>query len=407
MTAAFGSRTSSRRRNAIVGSLVVVAMFAWGTSFYGLGFYLLRLNDIRGWSLSAISNIILLFYLAAVVISFWVSAQLARRGPRVVIFSGAAAIGAALVALPHVTNLWMLAAVFLLLSAGWSATNSNPISTTIMAWFPTGQRELATALIGASFGGILLIPALGWADDRYSFTAAVTGLGIATFVVVGGLAVLVVEAPDDGMASSSTAQRADRMAWSIMGGQRFWLLASALALAIIVQGGFLVHQLSILGTVVSDAKAAQIVGLATAAALAGRLGPIVVGDRVPPAVVGSCYLAVQALALFVLALADHTPATLTLMSMLYGLGVGVLITMPSLLTRSTYPDLPYTSAYPVVNLSFQLPLAAGAPILALLHDRFDGYPSAIWALALADAGAAVLLLVNHRQTSAPSAGSQP
>jgi len=55
--------------------------------------------------------------------------------------------------MPHVEQLGLLTLVFLLLSVGWSATNTNPISTTIMAWFPNGQRELSIALIGASFGG--------------------------------------------------------------------------------------------------------------------------------------------------------------------------------------------------------------------------------------------------------------
>ncbi|MFT7648954.1 MAG: hypothetical protein ACI8Y4_003709, partial [Candidatus Poriferisodalaceae bacterium] len=54
------------RSTAVVAGLMVVAMFAWGTAFYGLGFYLLRLHDLRGWSRSSISNIFLVFYVAAV-----------------------------------------------------------------------------------------------------------------------------------------------------------------------------------------------------------------------------------------------------------------------------------------------------------------------------------------------------
>ena len=126
---------------------------------------------------------------------------------------------------------------------------------------------------------------------------------------------------------------------------------------------------------------------------------VVVGDRVHPALVGAGYLAIQTVALALLGLVPHGLATLTALSMLYGLGVGVLITMPSLLTRTTYPLLPYTSAYPVVNLSFQLPLAAGAPALALLHDRLGGYRPSMLVLAAADVAAVALLLWNHRRTA--------
>lgn len=373
-------------------------MFAWGTAFYGLGFYLLRLHDLRGWSLAALSNVVLVFYLAAVVISFWVSKQLARRGPRAVILLGAVTTGGALVAMPRVGSIPGLVLVYLVLSVGWSSMNTNPISTTVMAWFAHGQRELSLALVGASFGGIIVIPALGLVDERFGFTTAVTGLGLTTTLVVGAVAVAFIDRPRNAI-ESATIQRADRMAWHITAQQDFWILALGFALAIVVQGGFLVHQLSILSTVTTDARAAQIVGIATAAALVGRFGPIIIGGRLAPATVGAGYLAVQTVALTVLAAFEHTGGLLTLMSMLFGLGVGVLITMPSLLTRTTYPDLPYTSVYPVVNLSFQLPLAVGAPTIAVLHDTLGGYRPSMWVLAAADLGAVVLLAWNHRRTS--------
>ena len=378
---------------------MVVALFAWGTAFYGLGFYLLRLHEIRGWSRAEISNIILLFYATAVILSFGVSKILARRGPRPVIATGALATGAALITMPHVGNLWLLVLVFLTLAVGWSAMNTNPISTTVVAWFPGGQRELSTALIGASFGGILLIPLLGWADLQFGFTAAVTALGLACIVCVGAVALLVIDTPPGWTPSASSSKRADRMSWGLLKGRDFWVVGGALGLGVAVQGGFLVHQLSILGTTVSAERAAQVVGVATFAALVGRLGPIVIGDRVAPALVGASYLAIQALAMIGLAALPQTGTQLTLMSMVYGLGVGVLLTMPSLLTRTTYPDLPYTSAYPVVNLAFQVPLAIGAPTLAYLHDALGGYQPSMWVLAAADLVATVLLLQNHRTTS--------
>ncbi|MGI9611694.1 MAG: MFS transporter [Acidimicrobiales bacterium] len=375
-------------------------MFAWGTAFYGLGFYLLRLSELRGWSIAEISNVVFVFYLAAVVLSFWVSKQLARRGPRAVIALGAVAMGLALLAMPHVSNLALLVVVFLVLSLGWSATNSNPISTTVLAWFPNGQRQLSIALVGASLGGIVLIPVLGDLDQRFGFTVAMTALALTTTATVGGLAVAFIDRPEsvEPVDTGRSIQRADRMAWSITRGPDYWILGTGLAAGIAVQGGFLVHQLSMLTEVVTASTATRIVGVATAAAFVGRFGPVVVGDRLPAAIVGAGYLAVQTVALALLAVIDNTPAVLTAMNMLFGVGVGVLITMPSLLTRATYPHLPFTSAFPVVNLSFQLPLAAGAPALALLHTRLGGYRSAMWALAALDLGAAVLLVWNHRRT---------
>ena len=389
-------KPSTPRRVAIVGALVVVATFAWGTAFYGLGFYLLRLNTIRGWSLASISTLISVFYLAAVALSFWIAKLLARHGPRPVIVMGAVSLATALVAMPRVERLDLLLVVFLVLSLGWSSTNTNPISTIILAWFPNGQRELSMALVGASLGGIVLIPALGAVDERFGFTVALTALGLLALVLVGTVGLVVIDAPPLG----ATSHRADRMAWFVVRGADFWVLASGIALAIVVQGGYLVHQLSVLSTTVSATDATRIVGVATAAALVGRFGPIVIGARIEPGVVGATYLALQTMALAGMAIVPYSALSLTLLNMLFGLGVGVLITMPSLLTRATYPDLPYTSVYPVVNLSFQLPLVVGAPLLAALHDRLDGYRSSMWALAVADLAAVVLLTVNHRRSRA-------
>lgn len=93
-------------------------------------------------------------------------------------------MGVALAAMPHVANLPLLVVVFLVLSVGWSATNSNPISTTVLAWFPNGQRQLSIALVGASLGGIILIPVLGDLDQRFGFTIAMTALALTTTATV-------------------------------------------------------------------------------------------------------------------------------------------------------------------------------------------------------------------------------
>ena len=125
----------------------------------------------------------------------------------------------------------------------------------------------------------------------------------------------------------------------------------------------------------------------------------------PPALVGAGYLFVQAAGLAWMAVFEHDLVTVTVGSVLFGIGVGVLVTMPSLLTRTSYPDVPYTSAYPVVNLAFQLSLATGAPLLALGHRMLDGYRPTMWFLGLADLVAAALFLVVHRLRPATAAAT--
>ena len=59
----------------------------------------------------------------------------------------------------------------------------------------------------------------------------------------------------------------------------------------------------------------------------------------------------------------------------------MLITIPSLLTRATFPDEPYSVAFPLVNLPYQLGVAAGPRLTAVAHQAFGGYGGAALLLA--------------------------
>ncbi len=204
-------------------------------------------------------------------------------------------------------------------------------------------------------------------------------------------ALFVIRTPDT---ISSRHTRA-AIAWSSLRRQRFWMLSGGLALAIVVQVGFLVHQLTLLTESISSGAAATVVSLTTASALAGRL-VFIAATRYTDAIWPGCgFVAVQIGALLTLRFVQPSLPSLVVISVAFGLGVGVLITLPPLLTRSSLPEEPFDATFPLVNAVYATGVALGAPVLMLLRRATGSYDDAAVALAAIDAVALVLLILSR------------
>ena len=384
----------------VVAALFVVAMFAWGVAFYGLGFFLRELHDLRGWSVAALSWVTFAFYMGWTVLNFVVSRWLGRRRPRQVFAAGAVALAAAVFAIGHATGLGQLLGLYLVMAFGWACLSLTPISATVLWWFPeNGTTPLTVALTGASVGGVVFVPLLDALARWYSFSVSLAVIAAMELVVVGWLALVVIRQPPDSdeVAGGSDVTDDAPTAWWVLRRPEFWPLAAGLALGLLVQVGFLVHQLSILDDTVSKGAAARIVAATTAAAMAGRLVFVGLTARVTAAGAGALFLVLQTVALLLLAGARGPLASL-LSSCLFGLGVGVLVVIAPLLTRTTFPRTTFTAVFPVVSIGYQVAIALGAPVVALGRDAFDGYGPTLVALALVDAVAAAAIALNRWQT---------
>ena len=157
----------------MVGALFVVAIFAWGIAFYGLGFFLRELHDLEGWSRTALSWVTFCFYLTGAWLNFVVSRWLGRGRARPVFLTGAVVLAVSLVLVGHVGSLLALLAVYLVMALGWSCLSLTAISTTVLRWYPSGAgTPLTVALTGASLGGILVVPLFDALARRYDFATS-------------------------------------------------------------------------------------------------------------------------------------------------------------------------------------------------------------------------------------------
>ncbi len=391
----------------MVAALFVVACFSWGLAFYGLGFYLAELEERRGWSLAALSWVTFVFYLTGTALNFVVSRWLGEGRNRAVFLLGAVTLAASVAAIGHARSLPALVAVYLLMALGWSCTSLAAISAVVLAWFgPRSGPPLTVALTGASAGGAILVPVLNVLTERIGFAGALGVVATAELVVVGALASTIIgrrpEVPAAPGPATPVHRGTDRgAAWSVLGERRFWPLALGLAVGLLVQVGFLVHQLSILDSTLTKSAAAKIVAVTTIAAMAGRLVFIAVVRRSGAAAPGAAFLVLQAVSLAWLASSRRGTVPATACSAVFGAGVGVLVVIAPLLTRATWPDREFTAVFPVVAVGYQLTIAAGAPFTAIAHDRLGGYRPTLFVLAVLDAAAAVLIGLNWWTTRRP------
>ena len=405
------TRFQAKRSRIYAGWWVVLACFwiavaSWGIGFYGHGIYLAQLSATRGWSTSLMSIAITTYYLVGSILMILVGRAIERLGSRTVVLVSTAALCLALILVPTVTQPWQLFAVFGLMAVGWAGTSWTAIPTILARWFDR-RRGLAIsiALTGASAGGILVPPLLIDLSARLGFEVAAWTIAGLVFLIVGTLAVLVLHrGPDtlgeaiDGSRSASRIDTNNKQTTTTsemrehIGGLAFWSIAVAFALALTTQVGFLIHQIGVLSPVLGAQSAGLAVAATTSASIAGRLALGVVIDRLEPRTVSAVAFVTQAAAVVLMAVA-HTPWVVFAACMLFGIWVGNIITLPSLVIQREFPARAFGAVVGLVTSISQFTFALGPAALGLVRDMSGSYGPVLAICAALDALAAVAILV--------------
>src|SRR5947207_11012285 len=315
----------------VVAACFLMALACWGFGLYGHSVYLAELTRLYGWPPSLISGASTATYLLNAVLVIFTSNALARFGARRFVLLGVASLAIAIVLLALVREPWQVYAAYLAMSFGWLGLGLVTIPSLIAQWF-TRKRGLAIslALNGASFGGIVVAPALvgfisvaGFADAMLIAAAVM----VAILVPVIFLWVPSHAAPLQHPAAESSWTRRDALT-----SLPFWTVSGPFALALIAQVAFIVHQIAFMGPIVGRAQAALSVSLMTIFAVIGRLTLGAVVDHFDPRAISAGSMVSQAAALF--AMTQTTDPTLLLAACaVYGFSVGNIITLPALIMQ--------------------------------------------------------------------------
>jgi MFS family permease len=388
----------------VVAVAFMVALFGFGLGFYGPGIYLVALRARFGWSAADIASAITFYYvLGAVLLFFVVGAAFERYGVRRVVATGALAMAAGLAALPLAQELWHVHAAFALMSIGWASMSGAAINIIVAPWFDR-RRGLAVSLAfnGASAGGVVMAPLLIFLIDRFGFATALRLAGGLMLAVLLPLLALTMrkkrpgEYDRDDAPGPSAAARSEQTAlpWSarkVLRDPNFLTISIPFALGLIAQVGFITHQVAFLAPMVGTSTAGWIVSLTMFAAIVGRLGIGFFVDRLDRRAVSCGNFLLQAAAMPIL-MAATSPALLVAGCVLFGLGVGNLVSLPALIAQREFPPRHFARVVGMIVAINQFAFAFGPALLGRLQQPDGSYTLGLFACLVMEAVGAVIVL---------------
>ena len=379
----------------VVAACFVLAVSSWGFGFYGHGVYLAELRRLHGWPTGLISGATTVYYLVGGVLVAYAADVMARIGPRRLVLLGFCAMAGGAVLVPHVTQPWQLYAVYVLMAVGWASGSLGAIVNVVGLWFVARRgMAISLALNGASASSVLVVPALVALSRSHGFAFAVAACCAALAAVFIPLALLWVRRPQR-VAPAAGATAATATPWSraqALKSPAFWSASLPFALAIAAQAGFLTHQIPVLEPLLPGVKAGYAVAITGACAIIGRVGLSFFIDAWNPRIATAVLLVLQAVALWVVGHSTAEPHLYAACA-LFGLGVGNLITLPSLVVQREFPTAVFGQVASLSTAVAGLTYAFAPGLLGVLRDLGGNYAVPLLTCIALEGLAAIIVLI--------------
>jgi cyanate permease len=176
----------------------------------------------------------------------------------------------------------------------------------------------------------------------------------------------------------------------------FWRVAGPFALALMAQVALLVHLVAIVLPRLGPAGAGIAVSLVSAMAMAGRLALGTVLDRLDLRLVACASFASQAGSVLVMLAWPHQVWAQYAGCVGFGLSVGNVITLPSLLIQREFPAARFGAVVGLSTAVGQVAYAFAPALAGLVHDLAGGYAPVLALCAGLQLAAACLVLSRTR-----------
>jgi MFS family permease len=389
----------------IVGACFVIASIAWSLGLFGASVYLHAVSEMRGWPIGLISTAITCFYLVSAFSAPFVGTVINRFGPRAIVRGGAICLACSVASIGQVTAIWQIYLSFLVLGLGWASLSSTALSTIVAPWFNKHQgRAISMALMGASIGGIAGVPLLLLAIAQFGLVNATLATAVVCLTILLPLSFVLHMRPQDlgllpdGVASADPAESAAERSWTRAEAARtsaFRSVMLAFGIGFLVQVGFLTHHVTYLVPTLGSGGASAVVAGTAVAAFVGRLLLARYVDNVNPRTIACGVLCVGATGLAVLSFAQ-APLLIIAASLAYGLTVGNVTTLPSIIVRREFGAPSFGAIYGLAAMAIGLCTALGPSFYGALFEISGGYSVPMGLAALMNTGAAVIILRGKR-----------
>lgn len=395
----------------VVGFGFVAAVFAWGLGLFGASVYLHALTSGEGWSISLVSGAITVFYMVNGVLLTAVGGGIDRWGPRPVVMVGTLALGGGVAGLGLATASWHLYLAFGVMGVGWASLSTTGIAAMLAPWFERQQgRAVSLALMGASVGSMLGVPALLFGIGTLGFDRAVLAAGLATLAVLlpFGLWALRWRGPGDLGLHADGARPVPLAEGAVPPAPpRLWTRAAAIrtrslqtvaigfALALGVQVGFLTHHVKLAEPALGVTGAGVLVAATGLAGLLGRMFLAAIADRVNVRRLAAVAIGLHCLSLVAI-VAMPSPTVLILASLTFGFAVGNVTTLSPIIVRREFGAGSFGALYGTAATVIQFGLACGPVSIGLLRDHFGDYGPALACAAVVDFVALCIVLAGRK-----------
>lgn len=396
----------------VVAAAFAVAVFGWAFGFYIPSVLLHLLNERRGWPVALISAAMSWHYLlSAALIVF--SAEIHRRfGLWRVTAVGAALLTLGAVGWASADEAWQLFVAAIPSGAGWAATSAAAINAMVMPWFRAKRAAaLSLAFNGASVGGVVMVPLFIWFEQAIGLIPAISVLGGVGATVIAGLSFAYLRpTPErlgllpDGAAAPTGVPSPDIAGAPLtrsrlMRAPRFMTLTLGFALGLFAQVGLISHLVALLAASVETVTAGLMVSAMTIMAVIGRtvLGFTIGGAD--PRLLTAANLLFQVVGVALLAISIH-PAPLLAGCILFGLGVGNLVSLLPLVVHAEFEPVDASRVVALATAVNQATFSFAPGLLGFLRDAGGDY---VWPLMLVGALqiVAAAVLIAGRRTGRP------
>jgi MFS family permease len=393
----------------VVFCAFMVALIGWGLGFYGSSVYLAELGRLHGWSASAVGSAITLHYLAGSACLLFAGDAIGRWGAHRVVLGAGLTMIAGVALLTAIDAVWQLYLAFLVTAVGWAGLSGAAVNTIVAPWFDR-RRGLAIslALNGASGGGVIVAPLLMALIAHLGFRAGTLSLlALTLLALIPVVWALRFRGPEDlgllpdgmprapGERGSAPSGAAPIARAALMRDPGFLTVVLPFSFGLTAQVGFLTHLVAFARPALGNEATAWCLALASLAALVGRVGTGLFVDRIDVrrGAAANFVLQIGALALL---LSSDAPAAVFIGCVLYGLGVGNMITFPGLIVQREFPPALFPRVISLVVAINQVTFAFGPALLGALRDWSGSYAAALIACLVLEAIAAGLVLLRRR-----------
>jgi MFS transporter len=370
----------------VVATAFVVATFTFGVGYYGPSIFLNILHQQRGWSVFVVAWAITLHFLVSAILVAWLPEAHHRFGIALTTFVGIAALAFGMLCWSVALAPWQLFAAAAVTGTGWAATSGAAIIAMVSPWFDR-RRPLALghALNGASAGGIVFAPLWVALIGRIGYTPAIVLVGVVMCMVLAPLIWRYLRptpaslglAPDGATVASyklcnvhTDYPRASLA--QLFARRSFATLSASFALGMFAQVGVVAHLVTRLAPILGVAEAATALSVTTASAVIGRMLLGVALGNTDRRAVAAAHFVMQAGGVTLLAVGT---AAITIVPgcILFGLGVGNLLTLPPLIAQREFPSETVSRAVALITAVNQAVFAFAPALLGVLREVSGSY----------------------------------